>query len=117
MGIPFTPPPAAVTRILSRFNRADLSSFIIVAIDLLDVADGDADLEDATGVEDAFESHVYDGPGCPVADPGGGNVEDEGEGIDEREPDNGGHCSHYGVDQTEPLNGWPGSRVLIDAIT
>ncbi|MGC4252799.1 MAG: hypothetical protein QM605_15355 [Sphingobium sp.] len=41
------------------------------------------------------------GPGCEVSDAGGGNVEDEGEAIDEREPDQ--HFQTipvYGVDQS-----------------
>ncbi|MBB6190565.1 hypothetical protein FHS51_000778 [Sphingobium wenxiniae] len=52
-------PPAAVSRILSRFSRTELEGFVAVAIDLMDVADDDPDLEDD--------------------DPAGGNVEDEGE--------------------------------------
>ena len=39
-------PPAAITRVLSRFDRDQLAGFITVAIDLLDVAAGDPDLED-----------------------------------------------------------------------
>lgn len=39
------PPMPAVARILSRFNRRQLESFIAVAIDLADALDGDADLE------------------------------------------------------------------------
>jgi len=37
--------PAAVMRILSRYDRPRLAAFVAVAIDLLDVLDGDADLE------------------------------------------------------------------------
>ncbi len=37
----------AVTRILSRYDRANLEAFISVAIDLLDVIDDDPDLEDS----------------------------------------------------------------------
>lgn len=48
---PFAPvPPAAVTRILARFERDQLAGFIAVAIDLLDASDGDPDAEpDADG--------------------------------------------------------------------
>jgi len=60
-------PPAAVSRILSRFDRARLGAFISVAIDLLDAAEGDDDLE-VTGLEDDFIAHAPDGPGCPVGD-------------------------------------------------
>ena len=43
---PFSsPPPAAVMRVLSRFDRPRLEAFVAVAIDLLDTFDGDADLE------------------------------------------------------------------------
>lgn len=49
---PFIPaPPAAITRVLSRFDRDQLASFIVVAIDLLDVAAGDPDLEDGHDAE------------------------------------------------------------------
>lgn len=39
-------PPAAITRILSRFERAELEGFISVALELLDLADGDPEAED-----------------------------------------------------------------------
>ena len=45
------PPPAAVSRVLANFDRAQLEGFIAIAIDLLDFADGDPDLED----DDAHE--------------------------------------------------------------
>lgn len=38
-------PPAAITRILAQFDRPQLEGSIEVAIGLLDVADGDPDLE------------------------------------------------------------------------
>lgn len=40
------PPPAAISRILSHFSRDQLEGFVAVAIDLMDVLDGDTDLED-----------------------------------------------------------------------
>lgn len=46
MGHFATVPPAAITRILSGFERDELAGFIAVAIDLLDLADGDLDLEE-----------------------------------------------------------------------
>ncbi|QNG45010.1 hypothetical protein [Sphingobium yanoikuyae] len=39
-------PPAAISRILSRFSREELEGFVAIAIDLMDVADGNPDLED-----------------------------------------------------------------------
>jgi hypothetical protein len=74
---PFTPaPPAAITRILSRFDRDQLAGFIAVAIDLLDAADGDSDIEpngdelDGSRAEDDFIRHIeLGGPGCPFSDP------------------------------------------------
>ncbi|BBC74404.1 hypothetical protein AEB_P3536 [Altererythrobacter sp. B11] len=60
---------------LSRFDRAQLEGFIAVAIDLLDLVDGDRDVEangdelDGNGAEDDFMTHEIAGPGCPVADP------------------------------------------------
>lgn len=49
-------------------------------IDWLDRIDGDADLEDATDLEDDFSIYTRDlplGPGCPIADAGGQCDEDE----------------------------------------
>jgi len=76
------PPMPAVARILSRYDRGKLAAFVTVAIDLLDVMDGDPDLEedDPSGVadEDGINTLVGDGsflgqrgPGCPISDPGG----------------------------------------------
>ena len=72
-------PPAAVSRVLATFDRKQLAGFIAVAIDLLDLADGDPDEECELVEDDFFEAHPYLGPGCPISDPGGGNAEDEGE--------------------------------------
>lgn len=72
-------PPAAVVRLLARYSRDELASFIAVAIDLLDLAEGDNDVEangdelDSTLAEDDFCEHRFAGrgePGCPVSDPG-----------------------------------------------
>jgi hypothetical protein len=40
------PPPAAVSRVLATFDRHQLEGFIAVALDLLDLADGDLDMEE-----------------------------------------------------------------------
>lgn len=89
----FTPiPPAAVSRVLATFDRDQLAGFIAVAIDLLDLADGDTELEE-TDTEDAFElswiARGYDtGPGCPIADAGGA-----AEREDDEEDDDSGQCT------------------------
>lgn len=62
-----TPQIPAIARILSRYERGQIESFIAVAIDLLDFTDGDTDLED-NGLEDDFTPHPGDGAGCPIAD-------------------------------------------------
>lgn len=91
MGAFATPPPAALSRILSGFDRPTLAGFIEVAIELLDIAEGDPDLEDATSLEDAFEDHNdrfgYAGPGCPVADIDKGIDDDRTENDDPAEED------------------------------
>ena len=92
--IGFAPMPA-VALILSRFDRAQLGSFVEIAIELMDVAQGDTDLEpETTGQDD--EPEIDDEP--ELDDHGGGNVEDEGE------PENGILHPGYGIDQsTGPL--------------
>ena len=103
--------PAAPTvlQVLGRFDRQSLASFITVAIDLLDVVDGDNDAEpngdeqDGNASEDEFMHHGHS-LGCPIADPGedddpgGGNVEDEGENADAEDT---GEVADYGEDQRE----------------
>ncbi|WP_188446140.1 hypothetical protein [Sphingomonas psychrolutea] len=62
---------------MSRFDRDQLAGFITVAIDLLDLAESNSDLEpdgdelDGNNSEDDFMHHGHWGPGCPIADPGG----------------------------------------------
>lgn len=46
-------PPAAISRVLATFDRQQLEGFIAVAIDLLDLADGDPDREE-DDAEDSF---------------------------------------------------------------
>ena len=41
-----------IAAILARFDRATLESFMTVAVDLLDVADGDIDHQDSGDAED-----------------------------------------------------------------
>jgi hypothetical protein len=91
MGALIAIPGAAtpIERILGRFDRAQLEGFIAIAIDLLDLADGDPDVErngdelDGSMGEDDFHDQSADWlghAGCPIADPGG--CEHDG-----REPD------------------------------
>lgn len=101
-------PAPAVMHILGRFDRITLEAFLSVAIDLLDVMDGDTDAEaddrggetvaivsdpdlppeedegdpdlEQTRDEDDWFDHGGNGPGCPVSDPGGaGEAEDDEE--------------------------------------
>lgn len=94
------PAAPAIMRVLAQFDRENIEGFIAVAIGLLDVMDGEPDDEE-TDAEDSFASHRADGVGCPVSDPDFG-VDDDGEGIDEREADpaESGYCRPYGEDQS-----------------
>lgn len=60
------PPMPAVARILSRYDRGKLSAFVAVAIDLLDVLDGDPDTEPSGDETDAAWPELH-GVGCPKA--------------------------------------------------
>lgn len=65
-------PPAPILAILSQYSRHEIEGFIEVAIDLLDIADGDSDLEgahDEDEISTAFFLIGRSGPGCPIADP------------------------------------------------
>lgn len=69
--------------LIQSLPRPMLSRVVARAIERLDAMDGDPDLEDATNAEDegltwlAGRYSSMNGAGCPVSDPGGGNVEDE----------------------------------------
>ncbi|MGR4893324.1 hypothetical protein ACIPPQ_20050 [Sphingopyxis sp. LARHCG72] len=87
-------------RSLADQGRPALESFIEAAIAVLDVIDGDPDIEDATDAEDDFHltkqaiGYTKGVPGCPVADTDYG-IEDQPQdeesdltpdwGIDQRE--------------------------------
>ncbi len=99
--------PAAVSRVLATFNRAQVEGFIAIAIDLLDLADAaadpdvplfaagrhdgapgdiddaedDGDAEDHDSAEDDFIPHSGDGAGCPLADPGGLDVGEDDQDL------------------------------------
>jgi hypothetical protein len=87
-------------------TRAQIEASVEALIELLDRIDGDPDFEE-TDAEDAFVLSaeamrlVTDFPGCPVSDPGGGNVDDECEGGDSVY----NTLPIYGVDQSAgPVN-------------
>lgn len=64
-----------VERVLSRFSRDELHGFVAVALDLLDLAAGDADREpdgdelDGSTAEDDYGADGLCGPGCSISDP------------------------------------------------
>jgi len=103
-------PPAAVSRVLSRFDRRALEGFISVAIDLLDLADGDADLEesgdeqDGIGAEDepcaAFEL-MGNGPGCLISDDDSAVDDRACDDINQDQEPEEGVAPAYGFDQTK----------------
>ena len=74
-----------IDRVLSTFDREQLSGFIEVALALLDLADGDPDLEpngdelDGTAGEDDFYPHSnwLAQPGCPISDPDACSASDD----------------------------------------
>lgn len=83
------PPPAILSRAVSRFGRDHLAGSTAVAIDLLDYADSDADLEPNGAVldgdhrnEDEFTLHGNAGPDRSIAHP-------DFEGDERREPVDG----------------------------
>jgi hypothetical protein len=69
-------PPAVVMRLLSRYEREQLAGFIAVAIDLLDLGDGDTDVEgecsedEISRCPDMGAQFLPGGPGCNISDGG-----------------------------------------------
>lgn len=65
-----------IARILARHDRGRLAAFVTVAIDLLDVMDGDADLEgecsedEVSRCTDIGRAVIGEGAGCDIADAG-----------------------------------------------
>ena len=80
----YTPPMPAVTRILSQFDRDNLAGFIEVALALLDLAEGDADMEDSD--EDCCTA-FDDCSATPRSDDGRAGDADDAEDEGEAEPD------------------------------
>ena len=103
-------PAPAVMAILSRFDRPTLEAFLTVAVDLLDLADGDPDIEETGDDQDGSLSEeepaarfaeMGNGPGCDVADTDEGIDERPHDGIDEdREHEEDCHPA-YGIDQAK----------------
>ena len=67
------PPMPAVARVLSRYDRGKLAAFVTVAIDLLDVLDGDPDREgecsedEVSRCTDLGRPVPSDQPGCDLS--------------------------------------------------
>ena len=78
MGAIAPTPPAAISRVLATFNREQLEGFVAVAIDLMDMADGDPDEgdpfnEDEPAFDAASRATVngkVEGPGDPISGDG-----------------------------------------------
>lgn len=123
-------PPAAVLRVLSQHSRDELAGFISIAIDLMDLADGDPDAEDAYDLEDDFtfsditrRHFMPAGPGCPISDQDAGAYvewhtmrgsqktgpnmlaghEDDEEDDAPEEDDPSGQCDEDGINTSRDL--------------
>lgn len=125
MGAHFQPVlSAAVSRVLATFTREELAGFIAIAIDLLDLAEGDPDLEpngdelDGTGAEDDFlPEHIRD-DGWP-GDPGDAEDDDPaGDPLDSGEGDTfeggGGSSFDARIEGTRPRYGKDQTRGPVD---
>ncbi|HVL77877.1 MAG TPA: hypothetical protein VM346_01165 [Sphingomicrobium sp.] len=108
-----TPPLDVALSVIPSLPRPLLSRLVLRAIERLDELDGDPDFEE-NDAEDSFvlswwASHTT-GPGCPASDPGGGNVEDAGEDIDEREPDHDAEIETWAHPDDHPAELFIGNR-------
>jgi hypothetical protein len=94
-------------------DRGQIGAMIEALVDLLDIIDGDPDLEpdgdELDGcdlAEDEFQQHLARGPGCPLSDPGGSGSFDH-DARDFMTP-------AYGVDQSRgPVNELAASRAFL----
>lgn len=66
MATAYVPAAPALAKLLPTRNQIAASIETLMAV--LDVLDGDEELEEA-GLEDSFMTHPADGPGDPTADP------------------------------------------------
>lgn len=101
-----------LSRFLARLDRPALEAVAQAAIDRLDDLDPDPELEDDDPVGQCDEDGVntgdgifylhgvdHRGPGCPIADSGMGDYDDDGMGRAE-----------YGSDQTRMISAAPSVR-------
>ena len=110
MGIPYVPPAMVPAKAFPKLPpRAHIESAIETLIEILDAAEADSDFEES-GAEDGFAENDDDGPGCSTSDPGGNNVEDEGEDIDEREPDSDAELETWSHPDDHPAELFIGTR-------
>ena len=79
-------PEGAILRLLDVCNPADIATAVDLFIERLDQMAGDPDLE-RDDSEDGFEPHLANGPGCPIADPGGFGAANQGTEDDEDDGD------------------------------
>jgi hypothetical protein len=105
------PPMPAVARILARFDRAKLGSFVEVAIGLMDLEDGDPEIEANGDEEDQSfpeatgpRGHVITGAADPIEDA----EEDDGDVAVEDDP--------LGFDPEEDMCGAGDDRVTSGAV-
>ena len=72
---------AQAAAVMAQFDRAQIASAVEVLVNLLDVLDGDTDLEGEWSEEEISSTPTWitlaDGPGCQIADAGGQCDEDD----------------------------------------
>jgi hypothetical protein len=110
IGAPRVPPSRnSLAAHFARLTREQLAEIADVAIQCLDDADGDSDVEangdelDGTAGEDDFYPHSgwFGAAGCPISDPGGDTTDEHGEADESA----GLLLPVYGEDQTlGPIN-------------
>jgi hypothetical protein len=127
------PPAPAVMAILSRFDRQHLEAFMEVAVELMDVIDGDPDAETGNDVEDDFVltpqaiDRAISDPAIDFVDQDGGawvewhtmrGSQKRGANFtlgheDDEEDDPPGQCDEDGIntDFALALGGGPGCKI------
>ena len=96
-----------IDRVRSTFDRAQLSGFIEVALALLDLTDGDPDVEsngdelDGTAGEDDFYPHSnwLAQPGCSISDPDACTAGEDGDWLS-RSDGGAGDPEHHNIPAT-----------------
>lgn len=100
----------ALTAMLSRYDRAALEDIVSAAIEVMDLMDGDADLEpngdelDGSMGEDDFCNHnaYMAGSGCPISDPDLAVDDGPCDDVDQDREEETHLFPSYGVDQSQP---------------